>query len=257
MQEATIFQYYMLSSKPKIGITLSEAEGSNAYRWPLRGGFDYIKRQYYEAILKSGGIPILLANVGQRYAIKSLMESVDGLLVTGGPDLHPKHFNQKPHKKLSRTTEARDRFELEAIRIALKRNLPVLGICRGHQILNVAFGGTLYQDLSCIPSRTIVHADPHQTGKIFHRVKIEKGSRLYEIIGRTVIEVNSSHHQAIDKLGNGLRVNAIAPDGVIEGIEHRGFRSVLSIQWHPEGIYGRMHSKRLFNAFVTEAAIRS
>jgi len=246
----------MPSKKPKIGITLSEAEDSNAYRWPLRRGFDYIKRQYYQAILKSGGIPILLPNVEQRYAIKSLLESIDGLLVTGGPDLHPRHFNQKPHKKLSRTTEARDRFELEAIRIALRVNLPILGICRGHQVLNVAFGGTLHQDLSCIPSKKVAHADPHQTGKVFHRVKIEKGSRLHDIIGRTGIQTNSSHHQAIDELGDGLRASAFAPDGVIEGIEHPGFNLVLSVQWHPESIYRRAHSKELFNAFVTEAARR-
>ncbi len=247
----------MPSKKPKIGITLSEAEGSDVNRWPLRRGFDYIKQQYYQAILKSGGIPILLANVEQRYAIKSFLESIDGLLITGGPDLHPKHFNQKPHKKLSRTTEARDRFELEAIKIALRINLPILGICRGHQALNVAFGGTLHQDLSCIPAKKVAHADPHQTGKVFHRVKIEKGSRLHDIIGRTAIQTNSSHHQAIDKLGDGLQASAFAPDGIIEGIEHPGFNLVLSVQWHPESIYGRTHSKKLFNAFVTEAARRS
>lgn len=247
----------MPSKKPKIGITLSEAEDSDVKRWPLRRGFDYIKRQYYQAILRSGGIPILLANAEQRYAIKSLVELIDGLLVTGGPDLHPRHFNQKPHKKLSRTTEARDRFELETIRFALKEDLPILGICRGHQVLNVAFGGTLYQDLSCIPSRKITHADPHQTGKVFHRVRIEKGSRLHNIIGQTAIQTNSSHHQAIDRLDGGLRASAFAPDGIIEGIEHPGFNLVLSVQWHPESIYGRAHSRKLLNAFVTEAARRS
>ncbi len=247
----------MRSKKPKIGITLSEAEDSDVKRWPMRRGFDYIKRQYYQAILESGGIPILLANVEQRSAIRLLVKSIDGLLVTGGPDLHPRHFDQKPHKKLSRTTEARDRFELEAIRIALRVNIPILGICRGHQVLNVAFGGTLHQDLSCIPSKKIAHADPQQTGKVFHRVKIEKGSRLHDIIGRAVIEVNSSHHQTIDKLGSGLRVNAFAPDGVIEGIEYPGHNLVVSVQWHPESIYGRMSGKKLFNAFVTETARRS
>lgn len=247
----------MLFKRPKIGITLSEAEDSDDKRWPLRRGFDYIKRQYYQAILNSGGIPILLANIEQRFAIRSLLKSIDGLLVTGGPDLHPRHFNQKPHKKLSRTTEARDRFELEAIRFALKEDLPILGICRGHQVLNVAFGGTLYQDLSCIPSRKITHADPHQTGKVFHRVRIEKGSRLHDIIGQTAIQTNSGHHQVIDRLGKGLRVNAFAPDGVIEGIEHPGFKLVLGIQWHPESIYGRAYSRKLFNVFVTEAARRS
>jgi putative glutamine amidotransferase len=247
----------MPSKKPKIGVTLSEAENSDVNRWPLRKGFDYVKRQYYQAILRSGGIPILLANVEQRYAIMSFLESIDGLLVTGGPDLHPRHFNQRPHKKLSRTTEARDRFELQAIRMALRMNLPILGICRGHQVLNVAFGGTIHQDLSCIPSKKVVHADPRQTGKVFHRVKIEKGSRLHDIIGRTIIQTNSSHHQAINKLGEGLQASAFAPDGVIEAIEHPGFDLVLGVQWHPESIYRRMHCKRLFDAFVTEAARRS
>ena len=247
----------MPSKKPKVGITLSEAEDGGVNRWPLRRGFDYIKRQYYQAILRSGGIPILLANVEQSYAIKSLLESIDGLLITGGPDLHPRYFNQEPHRKLSSTTRVRDRFELEAIRMALRINLPILGICRGHQALNVAFGGTLHQDLSCIPSKKVAHADPHQTGKVFHRVKIEEGSRLHDIIGRTTIQTNSSHHQAIDKLGEGLRASAFAPDSVIEAIEHPGFDLVLSVQWHPESIYGRTHCKRLFNAFVTEAARRS
>ena len=247
----------MPSKKSKIGITLSEAEDSTINRWPLRKGFDYIKQQYYQAILGSGGIPILLANVERRNVILSFLEAMDGLLVTGGPDLHPKHFNQRPHKKLSRTTEARDRFELQAIRTALRMRLPILAICRGHQVLNVALGGTIHQDLSCIPSKTLAHADPRQTGKVFHSVRIKKESRLYNIIGRTAIKVNSSHHQVIDRLGEGLRASAFAPDGLIEAIERPGSDLVLGVQWHPESIYRRKHCKRLFDAFVREAAGRS
>ncbi|MEE9554625.1 MAG: gamma-glutamyl-gamma-aminobutyrate hydrolase family protein, partial [candidate division Zixibacteria bacterium] len=131
----------MRSRKPKIGITLSEAESILKFRWPMSRGFDYVKRDYYESILKSGGIPVLLPNVEEKANIKALFDSIDGLLVTGGVDMHPRYFSQKPHKKLSRTTKARDNFEMEIIRKALRKNMPILGICRGHQILNIALGG--------------------------------------------------------------------------------------------------------------------
>jgi len=240
--------------KPKIGITLSEAEATNEVRWPVSKGFDYIKKEYYEAVLKSGGIPILLPNVQNRSDIKSFFGSINGLLLTGGVDVHPIYFNQEPHEKLSRTTVARDWFEIEIIRTAVKNDMPVLGICRGNQALNIALGGDLYQDLSCIKRNTLKHADPDQTGNVFHKVRIEKDSTLYDIVGKEVIEVNSSHHQVVDNPGKGLRPVAYASDSIIEGLEHTGRKFVISVQWHPEGIFSRAHSRKLFAGFVRAAA---
>ena len=216
-----------------------------------------MKRQYFEAIIKAGGIPILLPNVEQDAAAKDLIDIVDGLMITGGPDIHPKYFGQKPHERLSRTTVARDKFELQAISFGLKKEIPILGVCRGLQVLNVFFGGTLYQDLSCIPHGILKHADPRQTGRVFHKVRIIEGSRLHRIVGRSSIEVNSSHHQAIDVLGEGLHSTAFCADGIIEGVEHNDFDFVIGVQWHPEGIYRRTASKKLFRAFVIESAARS
>jgi putative glutamine amidotransferase len=247
----------MRSKKPRIGITLSEAEAVGRARWPLKKGFDYLKREYFEAVLKAGGIPFLLPNVDRDDVAEDITDFVQGLIITGGPDIHPKYFGQKPHKKLSRTTRARDKFELQSINIGLKKGIPILGVCRGIQVLNVFFGGSLYQDLSCIHHKILKHADPKQTGRVFHRVEIVKGSRLHRIIGRSSIEVNSSHHQAIDILGEGLRPTALSEDGLIEGVEHAAYDFVMGVQWHPEGTIRRNHSKELFRAFVIESATRS
>jgi putative glutamine amidotransferase len=246
----------MPSKKPRIGITLSEAKEHQKHRWPMKKAFDYIKREYYQAILLAGGIPVLLANVESQSITKALIESIDGLLLTGGGDIHPRTYGQKPHEKLSTTTVARDRFELEAIRLSLADNMPILGICRGHQVLNIAMGGTLYQDLSCVEHKTLIHSDPEQTGKILHKVKIQKDSKLFQIIGSTAIETNSSHHQVVDKLGKGLKATAFASDGLIEGIEHSQYDFVIGIQWHPEGIIKRQHSLKLFRAFIKAASMR-
>lgn len=240
----------MLSKKPRIGITLSEAETSDSHRWPMIKAFDYIKQEYYEAVLKSGGLPVLLPNVGNKNQTELIFESIDALIITGGVDIHPAYFKQRPHKKLSRTTENRDRFEVELIKMAMRVDMPLLGICRGHQVLNVALGGDLYQDLSCLNRKTLKHADPSQSGRNFHKVRINKDSILYDIIGKEVIEVNSSHHQVVDKIGKRLRDTAFAPDGVIEGLEHIDRNFVLSVQWHPEGIYSRSHSRKLFDYFI-------
>ncbi len=243
----------MRSKKPTIGITISGANASDKYRWPAKKEFDFLKREYYQAIIKSGGLPILLPNAENRDIIKSYLESIDGLLLTGGGDLHPRYFGQKAHEKLSRTYKARDYFEMAIAELALKMGMPIMAICRGHQVLNVVLGGTLYQDLSCIPHKTLAHADPDQTARNFHSVKIVKGSNLHKIIGSLSIQVNSSHHQVIDRLGRGLIASAFAPDGLIEAIELPGAEFVLSLQWHPEGIFNRAHSKRLFRAFVNKS----
>jgi len=242
----------MRSKKPKIGITLSAANRFKKWRWPSRYGFDYLKREYHKSIINAGGIPILLANTSEISIIKEYIESIDGLLVSGGEDLHPKYFGQKPHKSITLSAPERDNFEIKIIKLALKNNIPVFGICRGFQVINIALGGNIFQDLSCAPFKALRHADPKEVGDVFHKIKIEKNTLLSEIIGAGRIEVNSSHHQIINKIGKRLKASAHSPDGVIESLESPDFRFLLAVQWHPEMISKRFHSKRLFNAFIEE-----
>jgi len=240
----------MHSKKPKIGITLSATDRFNEWRWPSRHGFDYLKRDYHKAVINAAGIPVLLANIPKFIAIEEYVDLIDGLLVSGGEDLHPKYFGQKPHKSITLSAAERDEFEIKIIKLALKKNIPVFGICRGFQVINIAMGGTIFQDLSCAPFKTLNHADPREIGNVFHKVKIEKNSLLFEVIGKEYIEVNSSHHQIIDKIGKKLKETAYSSDGVIEGLEGPDFRFLLAVQWHPEMIPNRFHSKRLFNIFI-------
>jgi putative glutamine amidotransferase len=243
----------MHSKRPKIGITLSETGGADTYRWPSRRRFDYIKREYYEAILVADGIPVLLANTDPPSALDVIVDELHGILLTGGGDLHPQFYNQAPLNEIADPTTTRDNFEMALISRVLERNLPILAICRGHQMLNVALGGTLSQDLSCLPFKAQPHADPQQTGKIFHDVTIDPESRLFAVIGEEMIQTNSSHHQVVDRLGQGLKAVAFAPDGVIEAIEHTGREFVIGVQWHPEGIAEREHSRKLFRSLVENA----
>ena len=235
---------------------MSETAHSAIYRWPARKPFDYIKHEYFQAIADTRGVPILLPNFAEPAAVDEYLRMIDGLLLTGGGDLDPRHFGQRPHASLSALTASRDALEIRLVNLALKRHIPILAICRGHQVLNVALDGTLHQDLACIGHKTLVHRDPDQTGKISHRVRIEKGSKLYGIIGSASIITNSSHHQVVDKLGRGLTASAFAPDGIIEAIEHSAAKFVIGIQWHPEGIINRPHSRKLFAALVNASRHR-
>ncbi|HBC47061.1 MAG TPA: hypothetical protein DCZ43_08445, partial [candidate division Zixibacteria bacterium] len=232
---------------------LSEVQEAPTYRWPARKRFDFLKREYYEAIFAAGGLPILLANSDPPSNLDELTDLLDGLLLTGGGDFNPKTYGQASLSGNSEPAKARDGFELALIEKAFDRKWPILGICRGHQALNIALGGTLFQDLSCMPFKTLPHADPQQTGQIFHDVTIDAESKLFKIVGAESIQTNSSHHQTIDRLGRGLKAVAFAPDGVIEAVEHTGHDFVLGVQWHPEGHIDRDHSVKLFKALVDNA----
>lgn len=241
----------MHSNKPRIGITASEMLEDHSRRKPTWKPFDYIKREYHEAVQKSGGIPVLLPNTYDSSLALDIIETIDGLLLTGGGDLHPSYYNQRPHPKLTETTPNRDSFEIALTKLALDSDLPIMAICRGHQVLNVALGGTLHQDLSCLPNRTLKHSDPEQTARVFHEVTITEGSLLHRILGTEKIETNSSHHQIIDKPGNGLKFVAFArEDNLPEAIEHTAKGFVIGVQWHPEAIFEREHSRRLFAALI-------
>jgi len=243
----------MLSKRPLIGITLSQSLEVKQYRWPMRWQFDYLGKAYHYSIEKSGGQPFGLFSTESSGIIDDYVELVDGILFSGGFDINPRYFNQKPHPKTSKLVEPRDFFELVVIKKALKLKKPIFCICRGHQLLNIALGGTLYQDLCLYPTKTLTHADELQTGKVNHFVKIKPESMLFDIIGKRRIFCNSSHHQCIDNLGKGLQVSAVASDGVVEGLELPGYPFLISVQWHPERIFKRLHSQKLFNAFISRA----
>ena len=191
---------------------------------------------YIRALLRANAIPLIIPVIQPRHVLEDLFHRIDGLMLIGGPDLDPVHFNQAPVPGLRKVTPPRDAVELEVTRWALDTELPILAICRGIQVLNVTVGGTLWQDIgSQVP--TAAKHDYHPNFPedfLAHSIKTVKGSRLAGIVGVGDVAVNSLHHQAIDKLGRGLRITAFAPDGIIEAVEGTGNGWVVGVQWHPE-----------------------
>ena len=236
-----------MTTPPVIGLTL-DAEAPGGYsKFPWYA----IRENYCAAVVRAGGLPVLLpheAALTARY-----LDGLDGLLVTGGAfDVDPALFGAEARHASVTTKDRRTAFELAATRIALERDLPVLGICGGQQLLNVALGGTLIQHIPDEVPDALAHEQPNPRDQPGHAVAVTPGSRLYAICGTGSLEVNSAHHQAVKAAGAGAAVNAVAPDGVIEGIEHPGYRFCLGVQWHPEFAIGRA-DEAIFEAFVAAA----
>jgi putative glutamine amidotransferase len=232
---------------PLIALTCSSHTGPTGEYWQSSA----TNRSYTEWVERAGGAPILLPNPGPELAPR-LLDAVDGLLLTGGEDIHPLHYGAQPAKHLGTVDVPRDAFELPLARLALARGLPVFGICRGIQTLNVAAGGTLRQDLGGDAAATVQHRMSAVGGRcVHHGVRVPSGSRLAAILGVEELAVNSYHHQAVDRVGAGLAVTATACDGTIEGLEGTGEAFVIAVQWHPE-VMAADHepSARLFAAFM-------
>ena len=225
-----------MSERPLIAISTSRLFTDNG---PLTAyPVNYVGDDYPQAVLKAGGTPMLLGlhdpDLYPGVAAQQL-EHVDGLMLTGGPDVSPLAYGEQPHPHLGRTLPDRDRFELALIAEARRREIPVLGICRGIQILNVAYGGTLYQDLPSQRPDTIQHTQANLRQQVSHHVDVTEGSRLAGMLGRGgTIAVTTFHHQAIKDLGAGLSVVGSAPDGVIEAVEADDHPWIVGLQWHPE-----------------------
>ena len=192
----------------------------------------YLLADYFDSVELAGGVPVLVPQIGGAEALRDLLGRLDGLVITGGPDTPPARYGQPPHPRTKPVHRRRDEFDFRCLEAALELRLPMLAICYGAQLLNVFLGGTLIQD---IPSQR-PSADPHvQDGpRLLHPVRIEPGTKLARCLGVTEVEVASSHHQAVDRLGRGLRVSARSRDGIIEGIETEADRLILGVQWHPE-----------------------
>jgi len=190
---------------------------------------------YPEAIERAGGIPVIVPLLRPE-AIDALLDRVDGVCLPGGPDLQPSTYGQEPHPELGPTEPRVDAVELALIRAADRRRLPILGICRGMQALNVARGGSLHQHLPDVAGTQLRHRQTEHGSVTTHCVEIAPRSRVRRALGGPELKVNSFHHQAIHTLGRGLTATAWAQDGTIEAVEGSGERVVLGVQWHAEGL---------------------
>lgn len=195
----------------------------------------YVNNEYVEAVEMAGGVPVILPVVYDFEVIERQIVNIDGIIIPGGYDVNPQCYGEEPLQKLGYISPQIDQYYLKAIECCVKYKKPILGICRGMQILNVAFGGTLYQDLSYIDGCSIKHMQSSKRNAPGHIVEIVEGSHLFDILGSKVI-TNSFHHQSIKKIALGFKMTAVAKDGIIEAIENEEDVFVLGIQWHPEGM---------------------
>jgi putative glutamine amidotransferase len=212
---------------------------------------------YLAAVRQAGGLPVVLPPTSDPALIAAYVERVDGVLFTGGRDISPAHYGEATLNDTVQIEDARDAFELPLARAAVLRDRPVLAICRGCQVLAVAMGGSLWQDLPAQQPRSLPHRQTKPRDAVTHAVGVQAGSLLARALGestRQAIETNTFHHQAVRRVPPGLAAVAHTPDGTIEGVEAPDRRFVLGVQWHPEGLVERRpEHRRLFAAFVQAA----
>jgi putative glutamine amidotransferase len=234
---------------PVVGITCSTLVLSGMRGVPRFA----LVHAYVDCVIRAGGLPLLLPNAPPETALPYL-DRLDGLVLSGGLDVDPVHYGQEPKPTLGKIDGMRDAFELEITRQAHAADVPILAICRGLQVLNVAFGGTLLQDVRTeVPGAVRHDQDAVRQDALAHAVEIEPNTRLHAVAGVVRARVNSFHHQAADRVADGLVVSARAADGVIEGLEDpsRGF--CVSVQWHPERRPDDLLTRALFQTFVDAA----
>jgi putative glutamine amidotransferase len=214
-------------------------------------GLHAMREDYVRSVEQAGAVPLVLPPV-EPGDVSTLLDRLDGVLLSGGVDVDPVLYGQPPHPKLGRVNRRRDEFELALAREALHRDLPILAICRGHQVLNVATGGTLVQDIPSLVERAMEHDASGPRWRRAHAVEVTSPSRLRDILGQETVSVNSFHHQAVDRIGEGLVVTArCLEDGIVEGLEMPSRRFVVAVQWHPESFWNQPRSfQPLFDAHV-------
>ena len=241
---------------PLIGLTCSSRREKD-WDKATELAADFLFRNYSLAIYAAGGWPVIIPTLQNTGYVDLLAKRLSGLILTGGGDIDPLEYGQDPHSNLGTVDKDRDALELKLARVAASNGLPTLGICRGPQVVNVALGGTLYQDIPSQLARDIAHKQSEPRDRQSHHVRLESGTRLHRLIGRDEIMVNSGHQQSVCDIAPGLIVSARALDGVIEAVELPDHPFFIAVQWHPEGTaHPDQPSARLFSGLVTAAANR-
>lgn len=230
--------------KPLIGIT------GNIHREPPKRDWTFIGNDYLKAVQNAGGIPVMLPWIETAQEAEAVLSRLDGVLMSGGDDVDPQLYGELPHPGNGEVSPERDLAELAYITVALAKNMPLLGICRGHQMLAVAAGGTLWQDIPAQVPGAIKHGQLGPRWFASHSVQAVPGTRVADLFG-TEFKVNTYHHQAVKTLPVGFIPSATAPDGINEAMENPNLKFCVSVQWHPENFTGRAYSfDKLFQAFI-------
>jgi putative glutamine amidotransferase len=240
-----------MNKKPLIGVTCGQRAN------PQGVMFLSAVPSYVHAIEVAGGLPVILPVTLGEAALEEIYRRIDGVVLPGGGDVTPSAYGAEPVAAVYGADEMRDAFEFALARWAVRDDKPLLAICRGHQVLNVALGGTLYQHIpdDCSSDLSHGHSFATQRAHLAHRAAIDAESRLARALGATDTPVNSLHHQAVDRVAEVLRVTAHADDGLIEGLEHPERRFIVGVQWHPEELVDlEPPMRRLFETFVQIAA---
>lgn len=233
------------SNKVKVGISWADDE------------IDEDAQMYADAVTKAGGQPVFLPLIKNDEDAQKAVEDIDAVILTGGHDVDPALYNEEPHEKLEELNKARDISDVALINASLEKDMPMIGTCRGMQLLNSLSGGTLYQDLLSQNPTNIIHRDPEKKDFVKHPMTLEDGNILADAIGKSgEFEVNAWHHQAIKELGDNLQVVATSPDGIIEAVVKTDKTFVIGVQYHPEELisHNDQSSLNLYKALVNEGA---
>ncbi|RME88973.1 MAG: gamma-glutamyl-gamma-aminobutyrate hydrolase family protein [Anaerolineae bacterium] len=236
-------------ASPLIGITTM-----NALRHDGLAAVSLLRR-YVIALTEAGATPVLIPSAMPDDGVDALLTRLDGVLFSGGGDIAPEYFGGAPHPRIGGVDPERDALELALLRRVVEDGVPFLGICRGCQLVNVGFGGTLYTHIADQHPGALKHDYYPDSPRdlLVHEVRLKEGSRLAEIVGVEVFRVNSLHHQGIERLGDGLEAVAYAPDGLVEAVEVPGHPFGMAVQWHPEWLTAHATARALFRAFVEAA----
>jgi putative glutamine amidotransferase len=233
-----------MSKLPLIGVTLDSEQPGGYSKFPWYA----LRQNYAEAIVAAGGLPVALPH--DAALADAYLDRIDALVVTGGAfDVDPAMYGEGDRHATVTLKEGRTAMELALTNGALARGLPVLGICGGEQLLAVALGGTLIQHIPDSVPAALEHEQPNPRDEAGHAVAVHRGTLLHRIVGAETMQVNSSHHQAVRDAGPFAVVNAVAPDGVIEGLEDARYRFCLGVQWHPE-FFIDPGDRRIFDALI-------